>query len=148
MENGKLKMENNNGNSQLSTVNFQLNEPQLRFSEFSGEWKEKRLGDVGSFKGGGTPSKSVEEYWKGDIPWVSSSDISEQDIHNIKISRFINETSVKESATKLIPKESVVFVSRVGVGKLAINKKEICTSQDFTSLLPKQDSSYFLGYFF
>jgi len=122
--------------------------PQLRFPEFSGAWEEKKLGDIGSFKGGGTPSKSVDEYWEGDIPWISSSDISEQDIHNIKISRFINEISIKESATKIIPKESVLFVSRVGVGKLAINKKEICTSQDFTSLLPKDNSSYFLGYFF
>ena len=125
-----------------------MNIPKLRFPEFIGEWKEKRLGDIGDFKGGGTPSKSVKEYWHGDIPWISSSDINEQDIHNIKISKFINEVAIKESATKIIPKESVLFISRVGVGKLAINTKEVCTSQDFTSLLPKNTSSYFLGYFF
>ena len=124
------------------------NIPKLRFPEFIGEWKEKRLGDIGDFKGGGTPSKLVKEYWHGDIPWISSSDINEQDIHNIKISKFINEVAIKESATKIIPKESVLFISRVGVGKLAINTKEVCTSQDFTSLLPKNISSYFLGYFF
>ena len=122
--------------------------PKLRFPEFSGEWEEKKLGDLGNFIGGGTPSKSVKEYWTGTIPWISSSDIYEHDIHNIQISRYINENSVKESATKIIPKNSVLFVSRVGVGKLAINKKEICTSQDFTNFLVKSDSIYFLGYFF
>ena len=124
------------------------NIPQLRFSGFDGDWKEKKLGDVGSFHGGGTPSKSISHYWVGDIPWISSSDINEYDIHNIRINRFINRTSIRESATKIIPKGSVLFVSRVGVGKLAINKASVCTSQDFTSLTPKNDCSYFLGYFF
>ena len=124
------------------------NIPALRFPEFEGEWENEKLGNIGDFKGGGTPSKAVSEYWVGDIPWVSSSDIKEGDIHNIDISRFINEKSIKESATKVIPKGSILFVSRVGVGKLAVNKKEVCTSQDFTSLLSKTTNSYFLGYFF
>ncbi len=31
--------------------------PKLRFSGFCGEWEEKRLGELGEFLGGGTPSK-------------------------------------------------------------------------------------------
>lgn len=41
-----------------------------------------------------------------------------------------------------------MFVSRVGVGKLAINKDELCTSQDFTNFIPKNTNSYYLGYLF
>ena len=37
MENGELKMENEKNNSQFSTVNSQLNIPQLRFPEFEGD---------------------------------------------------------------------------------------------------------------
>jgi len=122
--------------------------PKLRFGEFDGEWIEKKLGDIGEFRGGGTPSKKIIEYWTGNIPWISSSDINLNDIHTINISRFINEKSVKESATKIIPKESILFISRVGVGKLAINKEEVCTSQDFTNFIPKEVNSYYLGYFF
>lgn len=122
--------------------------PVLRFPEFSGEWESKTLGGIGKFMGGGTPSKSIADYWQGNIPWISSSDITEDDIHKIKITRFINENSIKESATKIIPKESILFVSRVGVGKLAINKEEVCTSQDFTNFIPKTADSYYLGYFF
>jgi type I restriction enzyme S subunit len=125
--------------------------PELRFPEFvnEGEWEKKKLGDLGHFLGGGTPDRSNSSYWTGDIPWISSSDIKEDDIHNISITRFINDNSIKESATKIIPKGSVMFVSRVGVGKLAINKEELCTSQDFTSFVPKKDVLNFLiGYYF
>ncbi len=117
-------------------------------SEFP-EWEEKKLGNLGTFKGGGTPSTSNKDYWTGDIPWISSSDLIEQDIHKININRFISKTAVKESATKIIPKNSILFVSRVGVGKIAISKSELCTSQDFTNLiLINKNSGYFIGYYF
>lgn len=124
--------------------------PKLRFKEFEkdGEWVEKELGKLGQFKGGGTPDRSNNDYWIGHIPWISSSDVADDDIHTISITRFINENAIKESATKIIPKGSVLFVSRVGVGKLAINKEEICTSQDFTSFIPNSILNYFIGYYF
>jgi type I restriction enzyme S subunit len=122
--------------------------PKLRFKEFSGEWKEKQLKELGDFKGGGTPSKEVSKYWNGNMPWISSSDISKDNIYCINVNKFINKKSIKESATKIIPKNSILFVSRVGVGKLAINKKELCTSQDFTNFISNQINSYYLGYFF
>jgi type I restriction enzyme S subunit len=124
--------------------------PELRFPEFvkDGEWVEKKLGELGQFIGGGTPDRSNSDYWIGDIPWISSSDICENDIHNISTTRFINENAIKQSATKIIPKGSVLFISRVGVGKLAINKDELCTSQDFTSFLPATVQNYFIAYYF
>ena len=122
--------------------------PKLRFPEFGDAWAVKKLGDLGKLIGGGTPDKSVVEYWQGDIPWVSSSDIFEDDIYTMSVTRFINEKSISESATKIVPKGSVLFVSRVGTGKLAVNNNDVCTSQDFTNFLPKKIYNYFLGYFF
>ena len=63
--------------------------PELRFPDFEGEWETRRLGNLGQYLGGGTPETSVEEYWQGDIPWISSSDISDEGIHEIKKTRFI-----------------------------------------------------------
>lgn len=124
--------------------------PKVRFPEFEqdGEWMENKLKNLGGFLGGGTPLKSNPEYWFGGIPWISSSDIFEDDIWNISITRFINEEAIKQSATKIIPKGSVLFVSRVGVGKLAINECELCTSQDFTSFVSESVNNYFIGYYF
>jgi type I restriction enzyme S subunit len=121
--------------------------PQLRFQEFDCEWENKKLGKLGNFIGGGTPSTTNEDFWKGNIPWISSSDIYENDLHNINIYRYLNDLAIKESATKIIPKNSILLVSRVGVGKLAINKVELCTSQDFSNFLPLNDDSYFIGYY-
>ncbi|MDP3915852.1 MAG: restriction endonuclease subunit S [Bacteroidota bacterium] len=122
--------------------------PKLRFAEFrdDGEWEEKQLGNLGEFTGGGTPSKANDSFWKGSIPWVSSSDIFEDSIHQIKISRFITEEALKDSATKLVPENSILIVSRVGVGKLAITKQPVCTSQDFTNFTPDIDNLMFLAY--
>ncbi len=124
--------------------------PKFRFPEFEndGEWVERKLGQLGDFLGGGTPSRSNTEYWIGEIPWISSSDIYEDDIRNISITRFINRHAINQSATKIIPKGSVLFVSRVGVGKLAISECDICTSQDFTSFVSKSVHNYFIGYYF
>ena len=124
-----------------------INRPQLRFSEFSEDWREKRLGDIGEYIGGGTPDTSIEEYWQGDIPWISSSDIMDGSIHKIDKTRFITEKAIAESATKLIPKGSVLMVSRVGIGKFAVADENLCTSQDFTNLVT-DENEYFIGYYF
>lgn len=124
-------------------------EPRLRFPEFrdAGEWEETKLGDSGKFTGGGTPSKDNNGYWAGKNPWISSSDISEDSIHDIRISRFISDEAIQETATKLVPANSILLVSRVGVGKLAITQKAICTSQDFTNFTPAKDDLIFLAYY-
>lgn len=124
------------------------NIPELRFPEFDGEWKLKRISDLGKFVGGGTPESNHIEYWQGSIPWISSSDVYEGNILDVNITRFITEDAIDESATKRIPEYSVLIVSRVGIGKFAVNKLEICTSQDFTNLIPFSDNSFFLAYFF
>ena len=121
--------------------------PELRFPEFVGEWEEKRIGDLGRFIGGGTPDSSKEEYWNGDIPWISSSDITDDTIHEIDITRFITEEAILKSATKVIPKHSILMVSRVGIGKFAVANQQLCTSQDFTNLVTEEDS-FFLAYYF
>jgi len=123
------------------------NIPQLRFPEFYGQWGEKQLGNIGEYIGGGTPDTSVKEYWQGEIPWISSSDVFDDSIHKIDKTRYITKEAVEKSATKIVPKGSVLMVSRVGIGKFAIADEELCTSQDFTNLVTSENE-YFLGYYF
>ena len=120
--------------------------PNLRFKEFQGEWKVESIKDVADFMGGGTPSSSNESFWQGTIPWISSSDIVENDIKNISISRYITEEAIAHSATKLCPAPSILIVSRVGVGKIALSKEAICTSQDFCNLINIKVEPIFLTY--
>jgi len=123
---------------------------QLRFTRDGGkafpDWEEKRLGKLGKFTGGGTPDTNNVSYWDGDIPWISSSDILENDLSGPRITRFINDKALKDSATKIVPANSILIVSRVGVGKLAVSRHDVCTSQDFTSFTPSSDNVLFLGF--
>jgi len=123
---------------------------EIRFKDDEGNdyphWEEKSLGETGRIVGGGTPSSLNKFYWDGDIPWISSSDLTEDNIYEIKVSRLITNEAISHSATKIIPIGSVLVVSRVGVGKVAVNKEIICTSQDFSTIIPYNDSNIFLAY--
>jgi type I restriction enzyme S subunit len=50
------------------------------------------------------------------------------------------------SPTKIVPANSILFVSRVGVGKIAVSDVEICTSQDFCNFTPYSDNAAFIAY--
>jgi len=118
----------------------------LRFPSFEGEWKEVLLGELGDFSGGGTPSSSNTSFWSGTVPWISSSDLNENDIHSINITRFITEEAISNSSTKLCTAPVILIVSRVGVGKLAYSEESLCTSQDFTNITNLRCNGLFLSY--
>ncbi len=109
-------------------------------------WNTVKLKDICDFIGGGTPSKQVENFWCGNIPWISSSDLIESSIWEINITRHITAEAVAKSATHICPRNTVLVVSRVGVGKVAIAPFEVCTSQDFTNLVSKKHDARFLAY--
>ncbi len=110
-------------------------EPEIRFKGFSGEWTTSFLSDLcEETYGGGTPSTAISTYWDGDIPWIQSSDLSEEQIVEVNPRKHISERGLKNSATKLIPEESIAIVTRVGVGKISLMQKRYATSQDFLSL--------------
>ena len=125
--------------------------PVLRFSLENGDsypdWSTESIESLcDEILGGGTPSKSNATYWNGDIPWISSSDLSLDKIDEFSVTRFISVDAVKHSATKIIKKDSVLIVSRVGVGKVAVAPFDLCTSQDFTNLVAVKCNPYFLAY--
>lgn len=84
--------------------------------------------------GGGTPKTANEEFWKGNIPWIQSSDLIEERLFNVKPRKYISQEAISKSSTKLVPQNSIAIVTRVGVGKLAFMPFSYATSQDFLSL--------------
>ena len=117
----------------------------MRF-KYHTNWHSSYLGEIVDYCGGGTPSTKNKSYWNGNIPWISSSDLYEDDIYKINKTRFITEQAIQNSATKLCPKESICIVSRVGVGKVAVTQQELCTSQDFFNIIKCNINKYFFAY--
>ena len=110
-------------------------EPIYRFDKFDKNWLFVKISDIaGQFKTGGTPSTKEPIFWDGTIPWIQSSDLQKDILFGIKPQKFISEKGLQNSSAKLIPKNSIAIVTRVGVGKLAIIDQDYATSQDFLSL--------------
>ena len=109
-------------------------------------WEKSALHDIASFCGGGTPSKDVSSYWEGEIGWISSSDIQEEWVDDISVTRRITKTAIDNSATKLCPEGTIAIVSRVGVGKVAIMTESLCTSQDFTNITSITGNTHYMAY--
>ncbi len=109
--------------------------PEIRFKGFDGKWEEKEVRQVcANTYGGGTPRTNIKDYWDGNIPWIQSSDLSQDRLLNVVIRKYITQKGLNNSATKLVPKDSIAIITRVGYGKLAVLPFEYSSSQDFFSL--------------
>ena len=71
--------------------------PSLRFPEFTGEWENKRIGDIGKFFSGGTPSSSRKDFYGGEIPFIRSGEI-----HSDKTELFLTQEGYKNSSAKMV----------------------------------------------
>ena len=109
-------------------------------------WDKKTLLEIASFCGGGTPSKDIKDYWSGEIGWISSSDLDEEWIDSLSITRHITQSAIDNSATKLCPKGTISVVSRVGVGKVVVMPENLCTSQDFINITSIDGDTNFFAY--
>lgn len=103
-----------------------------------------QLGDVVDIKGGGTPDKSVAEYWGGSIPWASVKDFKSTLLD--KTSDFITDAGVRNSATNIIPAGTIIVPTRMAVGKAAVSGVAMAINQDLKALFPKRnvDTRYLL----
>lgn len=112
-------------------------------------WSWVKLGDIGDVIGGGTPSTSIEEYFDGDIAWITPADLTGfKNKYISKGRRNITEAGLKNSSARLIPKNSVLFSSRAPIGYVVISSNELCTNQGFKTIIPnKKIDSEFVYYF-
>ena len=119
--------------------------PKRRFAGFTDDWEQRKLGEVAKIVGGGTPSTKVKEYWDGDINWYSPVEIGNSIYASGSVKR-ITELGLEKSSAKILPKGTVLFTSRAGIGNTAILSKEAATNQGFQSIVPKKKllDSYFI----
>lgn len=94
----------------------------------------KSLRELVSFRGGGTPSKQVPEYWNGDIPWASVKDFISTSLSETQ--DFISQEGLRNSSANLIPKGHVIIPTRMSLGKAAINSVDLAINQDLRALFP------------
>jgi len=109
-------------------------------------WAVCRLGDLAlTITGGGTPSKDYPAYWGGDIPWASVKDMKELKFLD-DTEDHITEEGLRNSSSNLIPPGRIIVCTRMGLGKIAVNRVALAINQDLKALeLPKEvNSDFFL----
>ena len=107
-----------------------------RLPGFSGKWEEKRLGDViETFVGGGTPSRSNQQYWGGNVPWVTVKDFAT--FNPRQSQETITTAGLKNSASHLIPAGTLITSTRMALGKAVVYDVDVAINQDLKALFPK-----------
>jgi type I restriction enzyme S subunit len=109
-------------------------------------WVNCRLGDLTlTITGGGTPSKGQSAYWNGDIPWASVKDMKELKYLD-DTEDHVTREGLENSSSNLIPPNSIIVCTRMGLGKIAINRVPMAINQDLKALElpPEVDPDFFL----
>lgn len=117
-----------------------MNVPKLRFKEFDGEWEEKKIGDFfDHLSTGSTPSRTNPDYFKGEIPWISSGELKSHYISDTK--EHVSELAVKETNLKIHP-PGTFFIAITGLeakgtrSSAAINTVPMTTNQSCLAFKP------------
>ena len=101
------------------------------------EWKEYKLGEIGTVVGGATPSTKDPMNYDGDISWITPKDLSGYESMYIdRGERMITQQGYNSCSCKMLPKGSVLFSSRAPIGYVAIAANDLCTNQGFKSVIP------------
>ena len=104
-------------------------------------WIETTLGEVCSCELGGTPSRSMPEYWDGNIPWINSGEINRFRITNP--SETITEIGLSKSSTKLLPaKTTVIAITGATLGQVSLLEIDSCANQSVVGVVPNEQLPY------
>ncbi len=94
-----------------------------------------KLGDVCEIVSGSTPKTNIEEYWDGDIKWITPAEINDDTYIITDSIRKITDLGAKKTGLSLFPEGTVILSSRAPIGKVAIAGCAMCCNQGFKNLI-------------
>ena len=119
-----------------------------RLRGFTSKWKSKDVGELCvSIRGGGTPSKTVADYWGGQIPWATVKDLS--NFNPKGTIDHISDSGVAESAARLVPAGRLIVSVRMLIARAVQFSVDVAINQDLKvlNLIPEVNPT-FLRYWF
>lgn len=98
-------------------------------------WGWVKVGNVGSWSAGATPSRSNPDYYGGDIPWLKTGDLN--DGYVASVPEFISQLALEKTSVRLNPVGSVLMAMYgATIGKLAILEVPMTTNQACCACIP------------
>jgi type I restriction enzyme S subunit len=111
----------------------------LNYRDLPTNWRWVRLGEVCRVASGGTPSTHIPDFWDGDIPWVTPTDLGKQkETTLIRTARQISSAGLESSSAEIVPIGTILMSSRAPIGHLAVAGVACCTNQGCKNLIPRE----------
>lgn len=100
-------------------------------------WRWVRLGEVSRISGGGTPLRHHSEYYGGDIPWLTPTEVPDTPIipYITTTREYITQRGLANSSARLVPANAVLLTSRATIGRVAIAAVPLTTNQGFANFV-------------
>ncbi|WGE48650.1 restriction endonuclease subunit S [Actinobacillus equuli] len=134
-----------NGNPYKSSGGEMVYHPELK-REVPKGWVCGNIMEIANLLGGGTPSKSNDEFWNGNIPFFTPTDCN-NDVYILSTKDNITAIGLEKSSTKLFPENTILLTARGSVGKLSLNAIPMAMNQSCYALMAKDEISYSFLYF-
>lgn len=113
--------------------------PEFRFDGFDGDWEKVKIKEIYRKAGsGGTPKSSISDFYNGDIPFLSISDITNSNGKIRNTEKNITKLGLDNSSARLVPAGSISLAMYASVGKVAKIEIELATSQAFFNMIPSE----------
>ena len=98
-------------------------------------WAKFNLGDIADVNSGGTPTKSTNDYWNGNIPWYSSGELN--NLRTVASKEMITPKGLQESNAKLFPKGSLLIgMYDTAALKMSLLDRDGCFNQAIAGVKP------------
>jgi type I restriction enzyme, S subunit len=106
------------------------------FSVLNEKYPLKKIAEIASTTSGGTPNRSNQEYYGGNIPWLKSGELNDGVITESQ--EFITKEGLENSSAKLHP-EGTLLLAMYGAtaGKTGITNIAASTNQAVCAIFPK-----------
>ena len=112
----------------------------MRFPEFSGEWTKIKLGDLGSFFSGGTPSSSRKDFYGGEIPFIRSGEL-----HSNSTALSITKEAYDSCSAKMVNKGDLLLALYGATsGDISISRISGAINQAILCIRPQYMDAYFI----
>lgn len=106
------------------------------------KWEKKKIGEICDTFSGGTPSRSHPEYFNGEIPWIKSGELNQENIYETE--EFLTPKGIECSSAKMV-KKGTLLIAMYGAtaGVLAVTHIDAAINQAILALIPNMDINPF-----
>lgn len=102
--------------------------------EVPAHWVDRKIARDIPFVVGWTPPSGKDEYYDGDLPWVTIADMTQMSVEDTKSK--ISHLAVQDKGAKVVPAGSMLFSFKLSVGKIAFLTIDSYTNEAIAGFLP------------